>query len=66
MQFKKLVDSFNSAINGIINTVRTERNMKIHLVAAILVLIACFFLIFQRWSFNISNYNYYGNGSRSC
>ena len=53
MQFKKLVDSFNSAINGIINTVRTERNMKIHLVAAILVLIACFFFDISKMEFLI-------------
>ena len=39
---KKTLDSFNNAINGIIDTVRTERNMKIHLVAALGVLIACF------------------------
>lgn len=37
-----MVDSFNHAINGIIDTVRTQRNMKIHLVATIGVLIACF------------------------
>ena len=53
MQFKKLVVSFNSAINGIINTVRTERNMKIHLVAAILVLIACFFFDISKMEFLI-------------
>ena len=53
MQFKKLVDSFNSAINGIINTVRTERNMKIHLVADILVLIACFFFDISKMEFLI-------------
>ncbi|MCI6190822.1 MAG: diacylglycerol kinase [Clostridium sp.] len=53
MQFKKLVDTFNNAINGIINTVRTERNMKIHLVAAILVLIACFFFDISRVEFLI-------------
>lgn len=53
MQFKKLVDSFNSAINGIINTVRTERNMKIHLVASILVLIACFFFDISKMEFLI-------------
>ena len=44
MKLKKVVDSFNHAINGIIDTVRTQRNMKIHLVAAIGVLIACFCL----------------------
>ena len=42
MKLKKLVDSFNHAINGVIDTARTERNMKIHLVAALCVLIACF------------------------
>ena len=42
MKLKKLVDSFNYAINGVIHTVRTQRNMKIHLVAALGVLIACF------------------------
>ena len=34
MKIKKTLDSFNNAINGIIDTVRTERNMRI--------LIACF------------------------
>lgn len=42
MKLKKLVNSFNHAINGVIDTVRTQRNMKIHLVAALGVLIACF------------------------
>ncbi len=43
MKIKKLVDSFNYAIEGIIHAVRTQRNMKIHMGAALLVLIACFF-----------------------
>lgn len=42
MRLKKLVDSFNHAISGVIHTVRTQRNMKIHLVASLGVLIACF------------------------
>lgn len=42
MKIKKTLDSFNNAINGIIDTVRTERNMKIHLIASVCVLIACF------------------------
>lgn len=53
MNFKKMVDSFNHAINGIINTVRTERNMKIHLVAAILVMVSCFFFDISRLEFLI-------------
>ncbi|MGY0372400.1 diacylglycerol kinase [Clostridium sp. JNZ J1-5] len=40
---KKLVDSFNYAIEGMIYTVRTQRNMKIHMVSALIVLSACFF-----------------------
>jgi len=43
MKVKKLVDSFNYAIEGIIYSIRTQRNMKIHMVAAIAVLIATFF-----------------------
>lgn len=40
---KKLIDSFNYAIEGMIYSVRTQRNMKIHMVAALLILSACFF-----------------------
>lgn len=42
MKLKKILESFNNAINGVIDTVRTQRNMKIHLLAALVVLIACF------------------------
>lgn len=40
---KKVVDSFNYAIEGIIYAVRTQRNMRIHMVVTLLVLTACFF-----------------------
>ena len=43
MKVKKLVDSFNYAIEGIIYSIRTQRNMKIHMFAAIVVLVATFF-----------------------
>lgn len=43
MKVRKLIDSFNHAIEGIIYAVRTQRNMRIHMVAALLVLTACFF-----------------------
>lgn len=42
MKVRKLVDSFNYAIEGIIYAVRTQRNMKIHMVVSLLVLTACF------------------------
>ena len=43
MTIKKLVDSFNHAIEGIIYTIRTQRNMKIHMIATLAVLTICFF-----------------------
>lgn len=43
MKIKKMVDSFNYSIEGIIYAVRTQRNMRIHMVTAILILLLCFF-----------------------
>ncbi|WP_251861871.1 diacylglycerol kinase [Clostridium sp. Marseille-Q2269] len=43
MKVNKLLDSFNYAIDGIIHAVRTQRNMRIHMLSALLVLTACFF-----------------------
>ncbi|WP_428867927.1 diacylglycerol kinase [Clostridium sediminicola] len=40
---KKLIDSFNYAIEGIVYAVRTQRNMKIHMIATLVVLTGCFF-----------------------
>ena len=37
---KKLINSFKYAISGIITSFRTERNMKIHILVMILVIIA--------------------------
>ncbi len=42
MKLKNLVDSFNHAITGIIEAVRSEKNMKIHLAVSLVVLIGCF------------------------
>lgn len=42
MKVKKILDSFNNAIQGLIYAVRTQRHMRIHMVATILVLAACF------------------------
>ncbi|HJC99325.1 MAG TPA: diacylglycerol kinase [Candidatus Dwaynia gallinarum] len=43
MKVKKLVDSFNNAISGILYAVRTQLNIKIHLVVAFLVMSASLF-----------------------
>lgn len=53
MKIKKTLESFNNAITGIIDTVRTERNMKIHLIAALCVLIVSFFFDISKYEFLI-------------
>lgn len=53
MKVKKTLESFNNAITGIIDTVRTERNMKIHLIAAVGVLIVSFFFDISKFEFLI-------------
>jgi len=42
MKIRKLLDSFNYAIEGLVYSVRTQRNMKIHMVATMVILLACF------------------------
>lgn len=39
MKSKNLIDSFNNAINGIVYSVKNERNMKIHVISAVFVLL---------------------------
>ncbi len=39
MKSNKLIDSFNYAIDGIIYTLKTQRNMRIHVAIAIIVLL---------------------------
>lgn len=53
MKNRKLVDSFNNAINGIISAIRSERNMKIHLTVAALVLFLSLFYDLTRVEFLI-------------
>lgn len=48
MKSKNLTDSFNNAINGILHAIKSERNMKIHIISAIGILILSLF-------FRISN-----------
>ena len=48
MKVKKMVDSFNYAIEGIIYSIRTQRNMKIHMILTIIVLSATFFYDLSR------------------
>ncbi len=43
MKNKNLIDSFNNAINGIISSIKSERNMKIHITAAAVILLLSLF-----------------------
>ncbi|MDY6012262.1 diacylglycerol kinase [Clostridium sp.] len=53
MRLKKIIDSFNNAIDGIIYTVRTQRNMKIHLSITLVVLLLCLFFDVSKVEFLI-------------
>ncbi|MEG1287029.1 MAG: diacylglycerol kinase [Clostridium sp.] len=53
MKIRKMLESFNYAIDGIIETVRTQRNMKIHLLATLCILLACFFFDISKSEFLI-------------
>ena len=48
MKAKKLIDSFNYAIDGIIYALRTQKNMRIHFCIAVVVLIGCLFFNLSR------------------
>ncbi|NYC94905.1 diacylglycerol kinase [Clostridium acetobutylicum] len=62
MKPKKLVDSFNHALEGIIYAVRTQQNVRIDLIAALVILTMCFFYKFDKSrTFNYNNNNNNGN-----
>ena len=46
---KKLINSFKYAIQGILSSFKTERNMKIHIFVMILVIIAGFILKINKY-----------------
>lgn len=48
---RKLLDSFNYAINGIIYALRTQRNMRIHFGIALIVLFSTFFYDISKLEF---------------
>lgn len=49
MEVRKLIESFNYAISGVIYTLKTQRNMKIHFGVAILVLAVSLFMDLSRF-----------------
>lgn len=48
MKVRKLIDSFNYAVSGIIFALKTQRNMRIHFISATLILFLSLFLNFTR------------------
>ena len=54
-EYKKIVNSFKYAIEGIISSFKTERNMKIHILAMIVVITLGFFFKLDKieWCFII-------------
>lgn len=54
-EYKKLINSFKYAIEGIISSFKTERNMKIHVFAMIVVIALGFFFRLDKveWCFII-------------
>jgi diacylglycerol kinase (ATP) len=53
MKNRNFIDSFNNAINGIVYAIKFERNMKIHVTAAVLTLIFSLFYELSRIEFLI-------------
>lgn len=50
---KSIIDSFNYAVSGIMTSIKTERNMLIHYIVAVLVVVASLFFDFTRAEFLI-------------
>jgi|SRR5699024_2416500 len=50
---KSIIDSFNYAVSGIMASIKSERNMRIHYTVAILVIIISLFFDFTRAEFLI-------------
>lgn len=51
MKKRSLIDSFNYAVSGIITAIKTEKNMRIHYLIAILVITLSLFFDFSRTEF---------------
>lgn len=51
MKNRNIISSFNNAVNGIIYAFKTEKNIKVHFIAAILVVFASLFTSISRLEF---------------
>lgn len=48
MKTQRIIDSFNTAIEGFLYVIKTQRNMRIHFLLALLVMLAGIYLNFTR------------------
>ncbi len=48
MKGRRVIESFNNAISGVIYSLKTQRNMRIHFAVAIAVLLVSLFMDFSR------------------
>lgn len=53
MKIKNLIDSFNYAVTGILMAMKTEKNLRIHYLMSIVVIIFSLFFDFSRLEFMI-------------
>lgn len=51
MKKRSIIESFNYAVTGIISALKTEKNMRIHYIIALLVIILSLFFDFSRTEF---------------
>lgn len=51
MKRRSIIDSFNYAVSGIIIALKTEKNMRIHYIIALLVILLSLFFDFSRGEF---------------
>ncbi|HSH36483.1 diacylglycerol kinase [Schnuerera sp.] len=48
MKSRSIIESFNYAVTGIIYTLKTEKNMRVHFIIAVIVIILSLFFDFSR------------------
>lgn len=53
MKNKEVIESFNNAVNGILQAIRREGHMKVHYVATLLLIISALFFNFTRMEFTV-------------
>lgn len=51
MKRRSIIDSFNYAVSGIISAIKTEKNMKVHYIIALLTIVLSLFFDFTRLEF---------------